>query len=220
MNLNKELKMKRLIVLVLAMLSLTGCQWLEEQRMVAELSEHLNGFDAEAAYAAYLKSHGEEARKLREAAAAAVTMRIHMSGDVCIEIVGSSTGPTKVDEYLPLTEDEVKEVREILAGLEETPAHDFDLWLLNKYDSYFGPQPAPPPFWDIMEFVSADGKVLATFGSYASLYGDAAKAEEYRTKRYRPTYMLPTADVARWKALPFIKRADARMRELYALLKG
>lgn len=212
--------MKRLIVLLLAMLSLTGCQWLEEQRMVAELSEHLNGFDAEAAYAAYLKSHGEEARKLREAAAAAVTMRIHITGHVPIEIVGSSAGSTEIDEYLPLTEDEVKEVREILAGLAETPPLDFDLWLLNKYDSYFGPQPAPPPFWDIMESVSADGKVLATFGSYDSLYGDAAKAEEYRTKRYRPTYMLPTADVARWKALPFIKRADARMRELYALLKG
>ena len=212
--------MKKLIVLLLSMLSLTGCQWLEEQRMVAELSEHLNGFDAEAAYPAYLKSHGKSARQLRDAAAAAATMRIHISGDVCIEIVGSSTGPTKVDEYLPLTEDEVKEVREILAGLAETPPRDFHLWLLNKYDSYFGPQPAPPPFWDIMEFVSADGKVLATFGSYASLYGDAAKAEEYRTKRYRPTYMLPTADVARWKALPFIKRADARMRELYALLSS
>lgn len=212
--------MNKLIVLLLTTLSLTGCYWSDEQRMVAELSEHLRSFDAEAAYAAYLKSHGEEARKLREAAATAATMRIHITGHVPIEIVGSSAGSTEIDEYLPLTEDEVKEVRAILAGLEETPPHDFDLWLLNKYDSYFGPQPAPPPFWDIMEFVSADGKVLATFGSYASLYGDAAKAEEYRTKRYRPTYMLPTADVARWKALPFIKRADARMRELYALLSS
>lgn len=212
--------MNKLIVLLLTTLSLTGCYWSDEQRMVAELSEHLRSFDAEAAYAAYLKSHGEEARKLREAAAAAATMRIHITGHGPIEIVGSSAGSTEIDEYLPLTEDEVKEVREILAGLEQTPAHDFDLWLLNKYDSYFGPQPAPPPFWNIMEFVSADGKVLATFGSYASLYGDAAKAEEYRTKRYRPTYMLPTADVARWKAQPFIKRADARMVELYALLSS
>ena len=209
--------MNKLIVLLLTTLSLTGCYWSDEQRMVAELSEHLRSFDAEAAYAAYLKSHGEEARKLREAAADAATMRIHITGHVPIEIAGSSAGSTEIDEYLPLTEDEVKEVREILAGLEQTPALDFDLWLLNKYDSYFGPQPAPPPFWDIMEFVSADGKVLATFGSYASLYGDAAKAEEYRTKRYRPTYMLPTADVARWKALPFIKRADVRMRELYVV---
>lgn len=212
--------MKKLIVLLLATLSLTGCYWSNEQRMVAELSEHLRNFDAEAAYAAYLKSHGEDARKLREAATAAATMRIHITGRARIEMVGRSSGLTEIDEYLPLTEDEVKEVRAILAGLEETPAHDFDLWLLNKYDSYFGPQPAPPPFWDIMEFVSADGKVLATFGSYDSLYGDAAKAEEYRTKRYRPTYMLPTADVPRWKALPFIKRAGARINELYALLSS
>ena len=212
--------MNKLIVLLLTTLSLTGCYWSDEQRMVAELSEHLRSFDAEAAYAAYLKSLGEEARKLREAAAAAATMRIHITGHVPIEIVGSSAGSTEIDEYLPLTEDEVKEVRAILAGLEQIPALDFDLWLLNKYDSYFGPQPAPPPFWDIMEFVSADGKVLATFGSYGSLYGDAAKAEEYRTKRYRPTYMLPTADVARWKALPFIKRANIRMVELYALLSS
>ena len=212
--------MKKLIVLMLAMLSLTGCQWLEEQRMVSELSEHLSDFDAESAYADYLKSHGESARQLREAAAAAATMRIHISGDVCIEIVGSSTGPTKVDEYLPLTEDEVKEVREILAGLAETPPCDFHLWLLNEYDSCFGPQMAPPPFWKEMEFVAADGKVLATFYSYDARHGDAALAEEYRTKRYRPTYMLPTADLARWQELPFIKRANIRMVELYALLSS
>ena len=45
----------------------------------------------------------------------------------------------KVDECLPLTREEVKAVREILAEIEETPVHDKKLWLDMEYDSYFGP---------------------------------------------------------------------------------
>lgn len=175
--------------------------------MVAEIVKIEPRFDAAERYAEYLHRQGESARRIREAAAAAAVIRIHIEG------LGGE------NEYMPLTAEETKAVRQILSGLQEPPPHAFGLWLELKHDSCFGPQPAHPSIWSEMEFVAADGQVLGTFSGYGEDMGDAARAEEYRVAHYRPSYLLPAADVACWKQLPFHKRADERLHALYEQLR-
>ena len=129
--------------------------------MAADLQDMNSQFDAEAEYAAYVKKHGESARKLREAAATAATMRFR--------IHGGGGGYTKVDEYLPLTQDEVAAVREILAQIEEIPARDFSSWLKIQHENHICPVSAPPPYWLELQFVSATGEVLYYWEDYNAL---------------------------------------------------
>ncbi|MGN0868917.1 MAG: hypothetical protein ACI4O9_05270 [Akkermansia sp.] len=188
--------------LCLAAMGMNSCQTVE-QRMISEITERERNFDAEARYSAYIQQrNGSRAQKLRKAAEEAATMRICISGGLGMEA-----------EYLPLTDDEVAAVREILAEIEEVPPRYFNAWLLSTYDSYCLPQPSPPLFWCVMEFVAADGSVLHTFYDIESEMGDTAKAEEYRTKEYSPDLMLPEASRKRWEALPFHARLDARLVE-------
>lgn len=194
-----------LLLAALCAVSLESCQTVE-QRMISEISDREANFDAEARYASYVqRCDGEFARQLRKAAADAATMRICISG-----------GLREMEaEYLPLADDEVAAVRKILAEIEEAPPLDFNTWLLEQYDSYCGPQPSAPLYWCAMEFVAADGSVLHTFYGFSSEMGDAAKADEYRTKAHGPDLMLPEASRKRWKSLPFHARVDARIHELY-----
>ena len=191
--------------LCLAAVGLNSCQTVE-QRMISEISDREANFDAEARYASYVqRCDGEFARQLRKAAADAATMRICISG-----------GLREMEaEYLPLADDEVAAVRKILAEIEEAPPLDFNTWLLERYDSYCGPQPSAPLYWSAMEFVAADGSVLHTFYGFSSEMGDAAKADEYRTKAHGPNLLLPEESRKRWKSLPFHACVDARIHELY-----
>ena len=193
--------------LCLAAMGLNSCQTVE-QRMISEISDREANFDAEARYASYVqRCDGEFARQLRKAAADAATMRICISG-----------GLREMEaEYLPLADDEVAAVRKILAEIEEAPPLDFNTWLLEQYDSYCGPLPSAPLYWCAMEFVAADGSVLYTFDGFSSEseMGDAAKADEYRTKAHGPDLLLPEESRKRWKSLPFHARVDARLHELY-----
>lgn len=193
--------MKNILLSFLAAAVLCSCQ---QQSMERALAAQKPGFQATEAYAAYVKKHGERAEQLRRTAAKAATMRIHFT-----------TGLMEVDECHPLTRKEVKAVREILAQIEETPAHDEKLWLTIEYDREFGPWPCAPFFWTTLEFVAADGHVVGEFYEFDSEIGDTAKAEEYRGKRYCPVYMLPTDALQRWKALPFLRRTRDRKLELY-----
>lgn len=194
-----------LLLAALCAVSLESCQTVE-QRMISEISDREANFDAEARYASYVqRCDGEFARQLRKAAADAATMRICISG-----------GLREMEaEYLPLADDEVAAVRKILAEIEEAPPLDFNTWLLEQYDSYCGPQPSAPLYWCAMEFVAADGSVLHTFYGFSSEMGDAAKADEYRTKAHGPDLLLPEASRKHWKSLPFHARVDARIHELY-----
>ncbi len=192
--------------LCLAAVGLSSCQTVE-QRMISEISDREANFDAEARYASYVqRCDGEFARQLRKAAADAATMRICISG-----------GLREMEaEYLPLADDEVAAVRKILAEIEEAPPLDFNTWLLEQYDSYCGPLPSAPLYWCAMEFLAADGRVLHTFYEFGSdEMGDAAKADEYRTKAHGPDLLLPEASRKLWKSLPFHARTMARLRELH-----
>jgi len=200
------MKTRVLISLCAVSLLLPGCLQTVEQRMAADLQEVNSQFDAEAEYAAYVKKHGESARKLRESATAAATMRFR--------IHGGGGGFTKVDEYLPLTQDEVAAVREILTQIEETPARDFSSWLKIQHENHICPVSAPPPYWLELQFVSAAGEVLYYWGDYNAPIGDKAKAEAYRTSLSRPFYMLPAESLRRWKDQAFLKRVNARHNEL------
>lgn len=126
------------------------------------------GYDAAERYAEYVKHHGERTQQLRRAAAKAATMRIRITSLYL-----------KRDECLPLTREEVKAVRGILAELEETPVHDKKLWPDHECDIYFGPQPVAAIYDSFLEFVAADGHVLDSFREFDSVMVDAVQAEAY-----------------------------------------
>ena len=193
--------MKNILPFFLAAAVLCSCQ---QQSMERALAAKKTGFQATEAYAAYVKKHGERAEQLRRTAAKAATMRVHFTA-----------GLREVDESHPLTRKEVKAVREILAQIDETPAHDEKLWLTIEYDREFGPWPCAPFFWATLEFVAADGHVLDSFREFDSVMVDAVQAEAYRGARYCPAYMLPSDSLQRWNALPFFSRAQKRCHELF-----
>ena len=187
-------------------LASVGCIQTAEQRMITDLQKVDSRFDAEEIYAAYLKKHGENAQRLRDAAAACATMRFR--------IHGGGGGYMVVDEYLPLSEGEVEEVRKFLAQIEETPARDFSNWLKIYHEYQICPVAAPPPYFIEFQFVSSTGDRLYYFEGYDAPIGDKAKAEEYRTALSRPYYMLPAESLRRWNEQDFLKRIKARHHEL------
>lgn len=164
------------------------------------------GFHAPECYQAYRNKHGEQARKLREAAASASRMRLHITSE-CGKVKSS---------ILPLTAEEVRAVREILSQIEETPCHDYRMWLEERFAAYVtGPWPSPPLLWASLEFLSADGKVLHSFYGYDGGIGDKKLEETYRTARFRPAFMLPTGALERWNKQPFLQRGKQKLDSLY-----
>lgn len=192
------------LLLVLCAAGLSSCET-APQRMEREIAAA--GFHAPECYQAYRNKHGEQARKLREAAASASRMRLHITSE-CGKVKSS---------ILPLTAEEVRAVREILSQIEETPCHDYRMWLEERFAAYVtGPWPSPPLLWASLEFVSSGGKVLYTFDGFDSTIGDTARSETYRTERYSPAFMLPTAALERWNKQPFLQRGKAKLDSLYA----
>lgn len=174
-----------------------------EERMERELAESSARYASpRACYASYVQWHGTHARELREAAAKAATMRIH------VYLHGSV-----ISEYIPLTSAESKAVKEILAQVEAPPVHDYPVWLAEEYDHEFGPNPSPPPYAHPLQFLSSGGKVLYEF-EWENLNGDKAQSETYRTKPHSPIRMVPAKELARWRALPCFQKARQRALEL------
>lgn len=191
------------LLLVLCAAGLSSCET-ALQRMERELATA--GVHAPEYYQAYRNKHGEQARKLREAAASASRMRLHIT---------SVFGKVK-SAILPLTAEEMRAVRDIIAQIEETPCHDYRMWLEEEYVCRVtGPWPAPPLYWSTLEFVSSDGKVLYTFDGFDSPIGDTARSETYRAERYSPMFMLPTAALERWNNQPFLQRGKDKLDSLY-----
>lgn len=189
--------------LVLCAAGLSSCET-APQRTEREIAAA--GFHAPECYQAYRNKHGEQARKLREAAASASRMRLHIT---------SECGKEK-SAILPLTAEEVRAVREILSQIEETPCHDYRMWLEERFAAYVtGPWPSPPLLWASLEFLSADGKVLHSFYGYDGGIGDKKLEETYRTARFRPAFMLPTGALERWNKQPFLQRGKQKLDSLY-----
>lgn len=201
--------LRPVLLVLLAALGVAGLNSCQIQRMESELTQRDPDFDAKALYVKYREQHGQRARKVRQAASSSVSMRVHIEG--CLM--------KGINEYIPLTKKEVCAARKILSETEEVPPRDYRMWLKEEYDSVFGPQPSPPMFGTPLEFVSSNGKVSYYLYLSDGLMGDAAKAEEYRTAEYRPGFMLPTASLARWNALPFHKKLKRREYQLYRRVK-
>lgn len=202
----KKPSLPRLFLLpALCAAALSSCES-TQHRMEREIAAVIPAFHATARYQSYLSRHGEEARRLREAAAGASSMRLHIT----------SFYPKEESAILPLSAAEVRAVREILAQIEETPCWDYRMWLERQYASAVtGPWPSAPLCGSTMEFVAADGKVLHRFDGYDSTIGDTARAASYQAARYRPTFMLPAPALERWNKQPFLRRSKRKLDEFY-----
>lgn len=190
-------------VVVLAGL-VSGCMQTAEEKMIAELVKKDSRFDAQKQYERYVLGREEYLDGLKKAALFAADMRVRLSLDFGKEM-----------EYMPLSQEEIAMVRKVFSALENTPPRDFNMWLKEKHDSSFGPQPAPCSYGVDLEFLSSDGKVWRTF--YAvdeEQMGDKSLAEQYRMAVQRPSYMLPADLLQHWNALPFRAAAKKRMHEL------
>ena len=190
-------------VVVLAGL-VSGCMQTAEEKMIAELVKKDPLFDAQKQYERYVLGREEYLDGLKKAALFAADMRVRLSLDFGKEV-----------EYMPLSQEEIATVHKVFSALENTPPRDFNMWLKEKHDNSFGPQPAPCSYGVDLEFLSSDGKVWRTF--YAvdeEQMGDKSLAEQYRTATYRLAYMLPADLLQRWNELSFRSAAKKRMYDL------
>lgn len=193
------------LLLTLCAGGLSSCET-AQHRMEREIAAAIPAFHVQARYQSYLNRHGEEARRLREAAAGASSMRLHIT----------SFYPKEESAILPLSAAEARDVRELLAQIEETPCWDYQTWLEKTYaDAVTGPWPSAPLCQSTLEFVSSDGKVRHTFDGYDSTIGDTAHAKAYQTDRYKPAFMLPSAALERWNKQPFLQRSKRKLDEFY-----
>ena len=190
-------------VVVLAGL-VSGCMQTAEEKMIAELVKKDSRFDAQKQYERYVLGREEYLDGLKKAALFAADMRVRLSLDYGKEV-----------EYMPLSKVEIATLREVFLALENTPPRDFNMWLKEKHDSSFGPQPAACSYGVELQFLSADGKVERSFYDVDEVkIGDKAQAEQYRMAPHRPDYMLPADLLQHWNALPFRAAAKERMHEL------
>lgn len=190
------------VVLLAGLVS--GCMQTAEEKMIAELVKKDPRFDAQKQYERYVLGREEYLDGLKKAALFAADMRVRLSLDFGKEV-----------EYMPLSQEEIATVRKVVSALENTPPRDFNIWLKEKHDSSFGPQPAACSYGVDLEFLSSDGKVWRTFYAVDDVkMGDKALAEQYRTATYRPAYMLPADLLQRWNEQPFRSAAKKRMQAL------
>lgn len=190
-------------VVVLAGL-VSGCMQTAEEKMIAELVKKDSRFDAQKQYERYVLGREEYLDGLKKAALFAADMRVCLSLDF-----------GKEEEYMPLSKVEIATLREVFSALENTPPRDFNMWLKEKHDSSFGPQPAACSYGVKLQFLSADGKVERSFYDVDEVkIGDKAQAEQYRMAPHRPDYMLPADLLQHWNELPFRAAAKKRMHEL------
>lgn len=172
------------MVVALSVAALTSCQLIKSEEE----------WSLEKKYATYTQRHAERAQELRRAAAEAATMRVRFNPDF---MPGEEV-------VLPLTEQEVQELREIFSELEATPALDIRSWQLScgttasfLFYTYFELQDKEGDCIDIIPLMSQEP------------IGDAAKAEIYRHNAWGPRYMLPSATYRRWQELPLQRRIKA-----------
>lgn len=193
------------LLLTLCAGGLSSCET-AQHRMEREIAAAIPAFHVQARYQAYLSNHGANARKIREAATRASSMRLHIT----------SFYPKEESAILPLSAAEARDVRALLAQIEETPCWDYQTWLEKTYaDAVTGPWPSAPLCQSTLEFVSSDGKVRHTFDGYDDTIGDTAHAKAYQTDRYKPAFMLPSAALERWNKQPFLQRSKRKLDEFY-----
>lgn len=152
-----------------------------------------------AEYADYTQRHAARAQELRRAAAEAATMRVQFIPDF---MEGEEVN-------LPLTKQEVQEVREIFSELEATPALDIRSWQesCSVTASYL--------FYTFFELQDKKGRRLDLIPLMSKEpIGDAAKAETYRHNAWGPRYMLPSETYRRWQELPLQRRIEATKNKM------
>ena len=191
-----------LLLLALCAVGLSSCQT-EEERRISILEESYAGGNPREDYDAYVKKHGENARKLHRVAAAAETMRFRVL----------LSNATVEEQIVPLTPEEVNAASEMPAEAEEPPVSDYLTWLSERTRL---PILVSYNYYHPLEFVAADGKGLDEYETVDEFVGDAALAERYRTDSRRPLFMLPTETLKRWKSLPCFERLDKKIEEMEA----
>lgn len=175
-----------LISMVVSGLFLSSCVFVQQWQEAEEL---------DARYAAYVaseqgESEGLTALKQAAATASRAQIRIECSMD-------------KEDTIIPLGADELAVIREIMPRIKNAPALTRDAW----DDLYENGQPLISFISrNYLEFFDAEGKVMPGKLLLNRTIGVCEQAEYYSNnpEYYGMFYMLPSADLARFKELPSI----------------
>lgn len=155
-------------------------QWQEAREMDAKYN----------AYVERCQTEDPELTSLKKAAATAARAQIRVVWDT-----------DKEDTLIALGAEELAAIREMMPRMKETPALCREAWEKQQRQypmlvSYRG--------FGYLEFLNDQGETIAELALEVMQIGTCEKAEEY-TRDYRfsrPAYMLPAADLTRFKFLP------------------
>lgn len=182
-----------LILMLVSVLTLSSCgfvqQWQESRKQ-------------DAAYTEYVEEKAKESKPLAElkhAAATAARAQIRISWDA---------NDTE-DTIIPLGEDELAVIRDIMPRMKDKPALCREAWEKQERKrnqpitliSYY--------CYPYLEFLNAQGEVI----DYYPLRDDIGVCEEAAkySRRYDPyasAFMLPAEDAAKFKALPSMQKYE------------
>ena len=175
--------------ILLSALLLSSCSYIEQIQETRRL-------DAE--YQVYLekaKAGSPGLHKLRDAAAAAAKIQVHISPDV-----------SNIEErIIPLSDEEIATIREIFPRMKDMPPLSRTAWE-NREKGNFTHMFVSWISFDQLEFLDAEGKVIADmFLNCGIAEEEKMGTEQLEFEQFTPLYMLPAADKKRFYAIPAIK---------------
>ena len=150
----------------------------------------------DAAYAEYITQREKESvplTELKQAAATAARAQIRISWD-------ANDTP---DTIIPLSEDELSVIRDIMPRMQDKPALCREAWEKSERAKTQIPTFVSRYCYPYLEFLDAEGEELDDY-PLDDEFGVCENAEKYRRNfsLYSSAFMLPAADAAKFKALP------------------
>ena len=162
----------------------------------AYVQQWQEAWEMDAAYAEYITQREKESApltELKQAAAKAAGAQIRLTWD-------KADTP---DTIIPLSEDELSVIRDIMPRIQDKPALCREAWERQERERKQPPTMISFYCYPYLEFLDAQGKVIDDYALRNQL-GVCEEAEKYRRNfsLYSGAFMLPAADAAKFKALP------------------
>ena len=161
----------------------------------------------DAAYAEYITQREKESApltELKQAAAKAAGAQIRITWDKA----------DTADTIIPLGDAELATIREMMPSMQDKPALCREAWEKSERAKTQIPTFVSHSCYPYLEFLDAEGEELDDY-PLDDEFGVCENAEKYRRNfsLYSGAFMLPAAELAKFKALPAMQKYEKVVRE-------
>ena len=178
-------------------LLLSSCAYVQQWQAAKDLEESY------AEYVERCESESAPLTELKKAAAKAVHAQIRITWDKA----------DKADTIIPLGAAELAAIQEMMPRMQDKPALCREAWEKSERAKNQPPTFVSHTCYPYLEFLDAEGEELDDY-PLDSEFGVCENAEKYRRRfsLYSGAFMLPAADLAKFKALPAMQKYEKAVR--------